>query len=176
MEVLFWRKQPYRKKGFEVVNVDPHVYLVHDFVTEAEIMHIDLLVSQHSKQLTGKRGRSYTESTHGEKLISRCVRRLAFARIYTLVFLCSHRTSTFVYIRKFANNLIRRIEDRGANLAGLPVLNVEPLQVVSYTSGQHFGLHHDLGTLKDDGTVVQPDGKGLSSDSIDKTHYSWGRA
>ena len=71
MKVLFWRKQPFRKKGFEVVHVDPHVYLIHDFVTEAEIDHIDLLVSQHSKQLTGKRGRSYTESTHGEKLISR---------------------------------------------------------------------------------------------------------
>ena len=70
----------------------------------------------------------------------------------------SHRTSTFLYIRKFADGMIRRIEDRGANITGVPALNVEPLQVVSYTNGQHFGIHHDLGTLKDDGTVVQPEG------------------
>jgi hypothetical protein len=35
---------------------------------------------------------------------------------------------------------------------------VEPLQIVSYTDGQRFDLHHDAGTLTDDGEIdiVQP--------------------
>jgi len=32
-------------------------------------------------------------------------------------------------------------------------LNVEPLQIVSYTEGQKFNTHHDSGTLNDDGSV-----------------------
>ena len=35
---------------------------------------------------------------------------------------------------------------------------VEPLQIVSYTGGQKFDLHHDAGTIMDDGEIeiVQP--------------------
>ena len=35
---------------------------------------------------------------------------------------------------------------------------VEPLQIVSYTGGQKFDLHHDAGTLTEDGDIeiVQP--------------------
>ena len=32
-------------------------------------------------------------------------------------------------------------------MVGSPVENVEPLQVVSYTDGQFFNLHHDSGTI-----------------------------
>lgn len=37
--------------------------------------------------------------------------------------------------------------------AGLSQVNVEPLQIVSYQPGQRFNLHHDAGTLLEDGRV-----------------------
>lgn len=51
-----------------------------------------------------------------------------------------------------------RIEQRGADIVGVPASNVEPLQVVSYTKGQQFKLHHDAGSLEEDGSVevVEP--------------------
>ena len=35
---------------------------------------------------------------------------------------------------------------------------MEPLQIVSYTGGQKFDLHHDAGTIMEDGEIeiVQP--------------------
>jgi hypothetical protein len=36
---------------------------------------------------------------------------------------------------------------------GLSQVNVEPLQIVSYRPGQRFNLHHDAGTLLEDGSV-----------------------
>jgi hypothetical protein len=37
--------------------------------------------------------------------------------------------------------------------AGLSQVNVEPLQIVSYGPGQQFTLHHDAGTLLEDGSI-----------------------
>jgi prolyl 4-hydroxylase len=49
----------------------------------------------------------------------------------------------------------RLIEDRAATLVGLPSAHVEPLQIVSYTKGQYFNLHHDAGTLDEDEETVE---------------------
>lgn len=71
MKSMFWLDKPLQKKGYQVLHENPHIYLVHDFITDSEIDHIDNIVTQHSETFLGKRARSYTESNDGEKLISR---------------------------------------------------------------------------------------------------------
>ena len=43
-------------------------------------------------------------------------------------------------------------------MVGLSEKYIEPLQIVYYSDGQMFDIHHDAGTLLEDGTVdlVQP--------------------
>jgi hypothetical protein len=63
------------------------------------------------------------------------------------------RTSTFLYLTKAQDRVVRTIESRAAGLVGLPQINVEPLQVVRYSKGQKFDTHHDAGTILDDGNI-----------------------
>lgn len=51
--------------------------------------------------------------------------------------------------------MIRSIERRAADIVSLSTEGVEPLQIVAYTSGQQFTLHHDAGTLDVDERVVE---------------------
>ena len=48
---------------------------------------------------------------------------------------------------------MRGIESRAADLINTSSEFGEPLQLVSYTDGQEFQLHHDAGTLLDDASV-----------------------
>jgi hypothetical protein len=45
------------------------------------------------------------------------------------------------------SQISRAIVGRAADQLGIPSTDAEPIQVVSYSEGQHFGLHHDIGTL-----------------------------
>lgn len=67
-----------------------------------------------------------------------------------------HRTSTFISLSKQADSKISAIERKVADLLGLSPTQVEPLQLVRYTMGQFFGVHHDLGNLAEDGSVETP--------------------
>jgi hypothetical protein len=49
----------------------------------------------------------------------------------------------------------RGLEDRVSSLVGLPTDNIEPMQIVSYTQGQYFDVHHDAGTLDEETHSVQ---------------------
>ena len=42
-----------------------------------------------------------------------------------------------------------QVEGRAAELVGMQSHNVEGLQVVSYTDGQKFDVHHDIGPIDD---------------------------
>lgn len=68
----------------------------------------------------------------------------------------THRTSTFYGFKHRADNTIRAIEQRVAALLGCWVHQIEGLQLVRYFPGQFFGVHHDLGDLREDGTVILP--------------------
>ena len=63
------------------------------------------------------------------------------------------RTSQYVYVNKGQTAEVRSLEERAADICGMDVSGVEPLQIVSYTKGQKFETHHDAGTLLEDGTV-----------------------
>lgn len=56
---------------------------------------------------------------------------------------------------KFHDAIIRKIEQRAADLVSLSVTAVEPIQIVSYTNGQRFNLHHDAGTLNSDDNTIE---------------------
>ncbi|KAL3912119.1 MAG: hypothetical protein SGARI_001318 [Bacillariaceae sp.] len=60
----------------------------------------------------------------------------------------THRTSTFYPFRKLQDTRVAALEHRIASLLGCWLVRYEP--------GQFFGVHHDMGDLKDDDTVALP--------------------
>lgn len=103
------------------LSCSPNVYAIKNFLTSSEIEHIRTITKTRFKA-------SYTDDPSTKKRI-----------------LSSERTSTFTFLRKFQDQIVRKIESRAAEIAGLSPANVEPLQIVSYRKGQHFDVHHDLG-------------------------------
>jgi prolyl 4-hydroxylase len=67
----------------------------------------------------------------------------------------SERTSTYIHLTKSQDKVVRAIEIKAADILGLDVCNVEPLQIVHYENGQQFTLHHDAGTFNaENGEIV----------------------
>lgn len=54
-----------------------------------------------------------------------------------------------MHVKKGLDSAIRRMESRAAELVGMQSHNVEGLQIVSYTDGQKFETHHDIGPIDD---------------------------
>jgi Rps23 Pro-64 3,4-dihydroxylase Tpa1-like proline 4-hydroxylase len=65
----------------------------------------------------------------------------------------SERTSRYIHLTKAQDVWVRAIENRAADIVGLTPQNIEPLQIVSYTDGQKFNVHHDAGTLLENNEV-----------------------
>ena len=139
MASLFWPvagRAPPSMKGrlkLQPLHSEPWVYMIPNFLSEAELRHLDEIRGQHKRKFES--ARSYTDSADGTREVS------------------EHRTSTFIFLRKFGDAATRKIESKAADLVGLPPDNVEPLQIVSYRDGQQFGVHHDMGPLEDDGSA-----------------------
>ncbi len=72
---------------------------------------------------------SFTENDDNERVIS------------------EERSSKFIFLSKGCDKVIRSLEQKSAELVGLHGVNVEPIQVVSYTQGQRFNIHHDAGKV-----------------------------
>lgn len=68
----------------------------------------------------------------------------------------THRTSSFYGFRKLHNSRITALEQRIAEMMGCWVHQIEALQLVRYRPGQFFGIHHDLGDLREDDSVILP--------------------
>jgi prolyl 4-hydroxylase len=118
-------------KNFKIIHEDPCVYLVDNVLTDKEIDHFDRILTQNNTKFRT----SFIENESSKQLIT------------------EHRTSTYVSLTKGQDQTIRSVETRLAQLVGLSSTCVEPLQIVSYTDGQFFDVHHDAGTLYDDGSV-----------------------
>lgn len=118
-------------KSLELIHSNPNIYFVRDFMTDHEIMYFDKLCTLDGHIFQN----SFTENEYQEEVIS------------------EDRTSTYTYLTKGQDSTIRKLEHRAAELAGLTSDCLEPLQVIAYTQGQKFDIHHDAGTLNDDGTV-----------------------
>jgi hypothetical protein len=118
-------------KKFEVLHRNPNIYLVRDFLTASEIAYFDKVCTVHAKAFKA----SFTQDDHNKEVVS------------------EERTSTHIHLSKAQHASVRTVESRAADLVGLHSQHVEPLQIVSYRNGQKFNVHHDAGTLQDDGSV-----------------------
>ncbi len=108
------------------LHADPNIYIVDDFLTDREILHLGELTDGLAFQ------RSYMDDDRGVKVVSQ------------------QRTSQFMFLRKQHDAVVRAIEGRAAALIGFPEDHVEPFQMVRYTKGQQFKTHHDMGPIVDD--------------------------
>ena len=128
---LFFSQEPIqhlsslRGRRVEVLHVFPLILRIFDFLTAKEIEWANTLL-RNRKML-----RSFTQE--GDR------------KIYD-----SNRTSTFVPLTKQHDTIAARIEGRAANMIGSQQDHVEALQLVHYTKGQHFGEHHDAGTINEE--------------------------
>ena len=115
------------------VRTSPNVFEIDDFLTAGECEHLMAIVEKQKRKFKA----SFTECEDNVKVVS------------------TERTSTYIHLKKGANSIVRTIERRAAEIVGATSQNVEPLQLVSYTNGQKFNLHHDAATLCDDGSCTE---------------------
>jgi prolyl 4-hydroxylase len=125
------KSEPVLAKGMEMLCDSPRLYVVRNFVSNKEIEHFDMICTQYDKKFSS----SFTEDENNQEVLS------------------EFRTSNFIHLTKGQDSVIRRIETRAAELVGMSNQMVEPLQIVRYRDGQYFDVHHDAGTLLDDGSV-----------------------
>eukprot|EP01084_Bolivina_argentea_P080193 145291_1 len=110
------------------VHHKPNMFVINNFLTDREVNHILNISRTNVKRFE----LSYTQSTKSS----------LFHRIYS-----PHRTSTCIFLQRSMDRIVSRIEQRAANIVGVPKKKVEQIQIVRYTNGQQFRLHHDAGTL-----------------------------
>lgn len=119
-------------KNMECMHKAPNIYIIDNFLNPTELDYFDIIISDNRKKFKG----SYTESEDNELVLS------------------EERTSRFIHLTKGQDRVVRAIEQRAADYVGLSSQNVEPLQIVSYKEGARFNVHHDAGTLTEDGTIL----------------------
>lgn len=140
MRQLFWKDDTDEenntlrigKMQLQQVHSSPNVYVIDDFLTKAELQYCEELVENQ------KFKKSFVDNPDNEQVEE------------------EQRTSTFLSLGKLQNAQVAMMERRAAELLGLTVEQIEPLQLVRYREGEFFGLHHDLGVLFEDGSIELP--------------------
>jgi hypothetical protein len=116
----------------KLLHRNPHVYAIDDFLSGTEFENLGHLIDQQF----GKFRASYTDCSVDEQVRN------------------ASRTSSFISLRKGGDSKVRAVENRAAEIVGLPPENTEPLQIVGYRHNDFFDVHHDMGTYnKDTGAV-----------------------
>jgi hypothetical protein len=121
----------FSKNKMTLIHSNPNVYLIRDFINVSEINYLDGICTNCRNSFRS----SFTENSDNEEVVS------------------EERTSQFVHLHKSEDRIVRGIEQKAADLVGLSPVCVEPLQIVSYRAGEKFNLHHDAGSLDEDGNV-----------------------
>lgn len=121
------RDEPYseQKRRLQRIHAEPPVYLVPHFLSPRELDHLDELLTTERRQFK----RSHTDG-QDDKYVG------------------DERTSISLALPKAADATLRAIEARAAELVGLPSDHVEPLQIVHYSEGARFDMHHDLAPIR----------------------------
>ena len=132
---LFFSDNPHdRLKGLHLdrIHSSPNIFLIHDFLSQKQVVFFREVIDNQGFSL------SFTEGPDGKRVVSK------------------ERTSMFKSLPKgfhFA------VENRAADIAGVPWVNIEPMQIVSYTKGQYFNVHHDAGDYDEESgrvTLAEP--------------------
>lgn len=139
MKLLFWQytsehNSPlmFGKLKLKQVHSSPNIYVIDDFLSASELRYCDSLIESQQKFR-----KSFVDNEQHSTLDEQ-------------------RTSTFLSLQKLQNANVASMERRAAELLGLTVEQIEPLQLVRYRIGEFFGIHHDMGVLYDDGSVELP--------------------
>eukprot|EP00816_Leptocylindrus_hargravesii_P008730 CAMPEP_0196822554 /NCGR_PEP_ID=MMETSP1362-20130617/83916_1 /TAXON_ID=163516 /ORGANISM="Leptocylindrus danicus, Strain CCMP1856" /LENGTH=328 /DNA_ID=CAMNT_0042202139 /DNA_START=70 /DNA_END=1056 /DNA_ORIENTATION=+ len=121
------------------IHTFPHIYTIDNFLTSSELHYFDSIIKQ--TNCDKKFQKSYIDQgSNGHD------------QSYDDV----NRTSQFLQFNSHHNSKIAAIESRAAELLGVCVECIEPVQLVKYEAGQYFNVHHDLGVLYEDGSVELP--------------------
>lgn len=116
-----------------VVNEDPKMVVVPNFLTSMECSHLRELANGHfSRSLVG----SLTYDKPSDELAGVNASKICAAQAST-------RTSVSCMLRPAQTHIMDRIEHRLAGLAKLPLDTLERTVVVRYHPGQQFSEHHD---------------------------------
>jgi prolyl 4-hydroxylase len=115
------------------VHDSPHIYLIDNYLTEADLLRCTQIIK------TSAFEKSFVDNPESKEVL-----------VDT-----EHRTSTFVSVPKQADSKISAMERKSAELLGISVGQMEPLQIVRYRQDQFFGIHHDLGIFNDDDCSVE---------------------
>ena len=130
---MFHDKDVKIPKKWELLNHDPNIFLIRDFLTPKDLMHLDKICSAHSNSFND----SFVENENNQEVKS------------------TYRTSKYIHVSKGQDSTIRSIEQRVADVLSSHQKYIEPLQIVSYCKGQYFETHHDAGTLSDEADSVE---------------------
>lgn len=122
-----------KKLTLNQLHWSPNIYTVDGFLSESELTYLE---TESEKSIFKK---SFVDTDEQKSVVD-----------------TEQRTSTFLSLTKLANAKVASIERKAADLLGVSTLAIEPLQLVRYRQGQFFGIHHDLGSLFDDGSVELP--------------------
>ena len=107
------------------VHADPPIYTIPHFLSPRELDHMDELITRSRAAFK----HSHTDGSDG-------------------AIVSEERTSVSLPLHKGGDAILRAIEARAAELVGLPSDHVEPLQVVHYSHGARFDMHHDLAPIE----------------------------
>ena len=121
------------------IHRSPNIYLVPHFLSPRDLDHMDELLT--SRRAAFKH--SHTDADESK-------------------YQGEERTSISLALPKAADATLRAIEARAAELVGLPADHVEPLQIVHYSEGARFDMHHDVAPIKLPNDEDEDDGKSSS--------------
>ena len=155
----------YNSLNLECICLNPNIYRIYNFLSKSEIRHLIKIVNKNVDN--DKFRASFTDKSSIFEIKNE--KRNVYSK---------ERTSTFIFLNKHYDNIVHKIEQRAANILGVSVENIENLQIVRYTNGQEFTLHHDAGTLIElpslspIGNMSNGNGNGNSESNYNKHHSS----
>lgn len=112
-----------------VVERDPKMMVIPNFFTEAECQHLLELVEGYWMPSLVGRATYVDGEDYGEKAMKNT--------------LSQTRTSWSCMLRYSQTGIVERLEHRLASAAGLPVAQLERMNMVRYAPGELFNEHHD---------------------------------
>lgn len=123
LQNLFHSIKPSITNKIKLIHSCPNIYIIDNFLTSTQINYFNHIITLSNDKFKV----SYTEDSNYNPLLS------------------DDRTSTYLHINKSSDRIIRSIESKCAEIIGLSTVNIEPMQIVSYTNSQKFDIHHDIG-------------------------------
>lgn len=122
-----------KRCSVELLHSNPNIWKIDGFITAPQLKRLERVIPDHREFES-----SYVEDLDGNEVFD------------------PNRTSNFHSFKKSEWPIVRELERKAAEVMGMPADHVEPGQVVKYSPGEYFGLHHDSGAILDDDRIQLP--------------------